>query len=435
MALVAHIPLALLLKRSPELSTLHALGTLALGVLWATQRPRLDRAIYVVAYLAGAEILWRMTRADVFWEYGKYSITLLLGLLLLRSGRQTRLSTLAVIYFLLLLPACISTIDTLGWGEPARSAVSFNLSGPLSLAVAVMFFSGYRAPNLRLDWLLESMLLPITGILALAMYGTLTAEHITFGTQANFITSGGYGPNQVAAILGLGAVLALLLSLHSRESGLRWIFAGLSFLFLVQAVLTFSRGGVFNVAVCVALLGFHYIRDRHQRGAFVLLFLVLGPITANLVLPRLDAWTEGRLKERFQSFDTTGRKDIAASELELWSENPFIGVGTGMSSYARYYRGLGGAAAHTEFTRLLAEHGSFGAVAVLILLYICFHAYRSAPDVVARAWVAILTGWAFVEMAHAAMRIAAISLLVGMATIRWARPGGPPISRRPPATG
>ncbi|MCP4655053.1 MAG: hypothetical protein GY856_06495 [bacterium] len=432
-ALVAHVPLALLLKRSSQLSTLHALGTLALGILWATQRRRPDRAIYVTAYIAGAEILWRMTGADVFWEYGKYAITLMLGLLVLRSARQSRLSTLAVIYFLLLLPSCISTLDALGWSQAARGAISFNLSGPLSLAVAVMFFSGYRARNLRIDWLLQSMLLPITSVLALAIYSTLTAEHINFGTQANLVTSGGYGPNQVSAILGLGAVLALLLSLHSPDTGSRWIFAGLSALFLVQAVLTFSRGGVFNVAICVALLGLHYIRDRRKRRAFAVLFLVLAPIAANFVLPRLDAWTGGRLKERFQSFDTTGRKDIAVSELELWSENLVVGVGTGMSSYARSQHGQRKVAAHTEFTRLLAEHGSLGAVALLVLLYVGFHAYRAAPDVVARAWVAVLTGWAFTEMAHAAMRIAAISLLVGMATFRWARPSPPRISRRPTA--
>lgn len=424
--LLAHAPLALALQRSSQLATLHALGTLALGVYWATQRRRLDRAVYTTAYLAGAEVLWRMTAADVFWEYGKYAITLMLGLLILRIRPHNRLTALAAVYFLLLVPSCIPTVAALGWTMEARQAVSFNLSGPLSLAVAVMFFSGFAAPQIRIDRLLRSLLYPIAGILTLAAYSTVTAENLSFTRESNFVTSGGFGPNQVSAMLGLGAVVALLLALHALDTTSRWIFAGLSGLFLVQAVLTFSRGGIFNVAVCIGVLGFHYIQDRRMRRTFVALFVVVVPIGYKFVLPRLDEWTGGMLRERYASIDPTGRTEIAASELEIWGQHPVAGVGVGMSRHIRTARDLGAASAHTEFTRLLAEHGSVGAAALVVLFVIGWLAYRSAPDAVARAWVALLCGWAVAEMAHAAMRIATIGFLFGLATMPWT-----PALRRP----
>ena len=77
------------------------------------------------------------------------------------------------------------------------------------------------------------------------------------------------------------------------------------------------------------------------------------------------------------------------------------------------------AAAHTEYSRLLAEHGSAGALALLILLLILWKAYWRAPSAFARAWTASLAAWSLVEMGHAAMRIAAISFIFGLALIRW----------------
>src|SRR5215212_5421371 len=75
--LIAHIPLAFLLRQSAALATLHALATLGIGLLWACFDRRQERTVYVIAYITGAEVLWRMTDARVFWEFGKYAIVLI----------------------------------------------------------------------------------------------------------------------------------------------------------------------------------------------------------------------------------------------------------------------------------------------------------------------------------------------------------------------
>jgi O-antigen ligase len=127
------------------------------------------------------------------------------------------------------------------------------------------------------------------------------------------------------------------------------------------------------------------------------------------------------LQERYSSTSAGLRQTLVEEDLELWKENPVLGVGPGMSKY--YRASLLGmeVASHTEFTRLLSEHGTFGLLALLVLVAIAGLAYLRAPSALEKAWVSALGGWAFIEMSHSAMRIVAISILFGLAMVQWRR--------------
>ena len=73
-----------------------------------------------------------------------------------------------------------------------------------------------------------------------------------------------------------------------------------------------------------------------------------------------------------------------------------------------------GTAAHTEITRLLAEHGLFGLIAVLLLMGLAVRAWIKAPDAVARGFVAACVVWSLTEMGHSAMRIAVTAFVFGL---------------------
>ena len=55
---------------------------------------------------------------------------------------------------------------------------------------------------------------------------------------------------------------------------------------------------------------------------------------------------------------------ILLADLELWARNPILGVGPGMAAWGREEILDARISAHTEFSRLLAEHGLFGAAAL-----------------------------------------------------------------------
>jgi O-antigen ligase len=416
-----HAPMAVALRAMATVPRFHALGVLALGVWWATLGRRPGWAVAAAAYIAGAEILWRMTGTGLFWEFGKYSASLILLLVFLRLPAHRTTSWGALLYLALLIPSAGITIQQLGLSL-SRDAISFNLSGPFSLALAVLLFSSVQASSaIDLELIVYSLLAPTLGVLAVCTYATLSAGAIRFYAESNYVTSGGFGPNQVSAVLGLGALLSLLLALQSRQVWRRAAFLGLTLWFLVQGVLTFSRGGVLNAVICIGFLLIHLVRQPRVRVTALAVLVLFAFLGAAVIFPRLNEYTGGALQERYSSTAAGVRQTLVEDDLALWKENPALGVGPGMSKY--YRSSLLGmeVASHMEFTRMLSEHGTFGLLALLVLIGIAGAAYLRAPSALEKAWVSALSGWAFIEMSHSAMRIVAISILFGLATVQWKR--------------
>src|SRR5437667_4201099 len=182
----AHVPLALLMRRYPDLATWHALATLAIGLWWAGSRNRPDRAIYVCAYITGAEVLWRMVGAQVFWEFAKYAVAVVFIVAILR-GRRLRPPIPILVYFLLLLPSAgmlLADSDLMS----ARNDISFNLSGPFTLMISAWFFSRQTLTRQTMLRLFVALIGPIIGIASITFYATLTARSIHFGNESNLIT-------------------------------------------------------------------------------------------------------------------------------------------------------------------------------------------------------------------------------------------------------
>jgi O-antigen ligase len=68
-----------------------------------------------------------------------------------------------------------------------------------------------------------------------------------------------------------------------------------------------------------------------------------------------------------------------------------------------------GIAAHTEYSRLLAEHGLLGLFAIILLFFMAIRAFWHAPTAQAKGLTVAFMGWSLIEMLHQAMRLAAIS--------------------------
>jgi len=412
---IVHVVLAFLMRNYQLLSTLHALVTFGIGVWTALTAKDLKSVIPIAAYIMGAEVLWRMTDAGVFWEFGKYATIAILVIAILRK-RKIEKAFLPILFFIVLIPSIILTINALGFTERAQQFISFNLSGPLAASVCMVFFRQHRFKSNEMQSWIWPAVYPILGILTLAAYSTLTATEIYFGDESVFITSGGYGPNQVSAVLGLGALLLVMLAISGEKKG-RFLGIIFSLAFITQSFLTFSRGGVYNFAIGIIAAMLHLLRKPNRSVRRGLVVLIIGIIIIVLIFPQLEQFTGGMLSQRFTDLNVTSREDLAKADLQLFLDNPIFGVGPGMALYRR--QGTVIAAAHTEYTRLLAEHGLGGVIALLILVILLAKSYFKAPDPTTRAWVVALAVWPMIEMTLAAMRVVAISFLLGMAMIGW----------------
>jgi O-antigen ligase len=413
--LLLHVPLALLMKLVPMVGTIHALLVGVIGLIWAWNGRRLAEVACIGAYIAGSEVIWRSVGAAVFWEYGKYASMFIFVLALARSGWR-QVPPLPSAYVLALMPATLVTLLTESLSD-AKNMISFNLSGPLALAVSVVFFQRVQLSGRQFLRVLIAFLAPILGIVAIILLGLASAP-VAFGRQSNVEASGGFGANQVSALLGMGCVVAFLCVLE-RKVPWRWkaLFFALVLIFGVQSALTFSRAGLYyaatSIAVCCLLL-MKNLRAALQMLAAVLLLYSVGCF---IIYPRLDQYTGGALSARFEDTNLSGRAEIMDADLRIMAEHPIFGIGVGraMSERARFFKGL---AAHTEFTRLLAEHGFFGGVAVVLLVIMGIqHVTRAHAR---RAVAAALVTYSFCFMSGNGMRMVLPAFAFGLASVCWA---------------
>lgn len=414
---LAHAVLGAMLIGS-SLATPIATLALGAGLVLAIRNP--ENGPYVAAYAAGSELVWRMSQADIPWESAKYVAILALMASLRQNFRWTPITTLAVSYFALLLPSVLLTFQELPLHD-ARTRTAFNLSGPATIMIAVAAFSCLPLEQFRPLRLLGAFLIPIFGVSSKIFLGIAQTEEIVFEAEASFATSGGYGPNQVATLLGGATLACVLVGLQTRNRSYRALFLALAGGLLVQGVLTFSRGGVYAALLAVAVLMIHLLLRPRQAARLFPVVIALGLVLWFFVLPRADAWTGGMLSERFQSFDPARRQQLATSDFELFSEHPLAGVGPGMAAYKRREPSLIGYAAHTEITRAISEHGTLGILSILCLLTASGMAYLRAPSPGTRAWVASLVAWALANTMTAAMRLSVVPFILGLAFIDFSR--------------
>jgi hypothetical protein len=210
---------------------------------------------------------------------------------------------------------------------------------------------------------------PVVGVAAITLFTTYTIDNIAFRTASNFATSGGFGPNQVSAVLALGFLMSffILFLWPSRD---RLFLAVLFFLlpvFLVQSAMTFSRTGIYLAFGSVLAGSVYLLKSRRARFSLFAGTTTLAILAFVFVLPALESFTAGMLGARFQEIDTTNRIAIMQHEFATWEKNPGFGVGLGMARFDRAE--FDDSASHTEYSRLLAEHGLLGLTALCVLLF------------------------------------------------------------------
>ena len=336
---LAHIPLAMMMRTAPAFATAHAIASALIGLTYAATTRRIRYAAIAAGYMVGCEVLWRMNKADVFWEFGKYSLVAFLLIGLFRMRRR-RISPIAVMYFAFLLPSVALSFSSFDL-DYARQEVSFYLSGPLAIAVAAIFMSNVTMSRNELLATFVAIVAPVVGICALSFISTASRDDIEFVNGANFVTSGGFGPNQVSAMLGLAAMLLILIMVERKLTWfVRLPMFALAAALAAQSALTFSRGGIMISLAGLCGAAFYWLRGSRRGRATVLVVGGLGFLLGNYVIePQLESFTKGKLSARYESTKSSGRELFVASELNLFEENPILGVGPGGGMRSRAERG------------------------------------------------------------------------------------------------
>lgn len=422
LVLAAHVLLGLVCPRSPWISTAQGALAFGYGLYLVVSRAPLEKIAYVGAYLAGSEVLWRMSNSKLFWEFGKYSIAALFMLAWFRLPNRKK-SDLALIYFVLLLPSLVMTFVGLPFGV-ARREVSFNLSGPFALMVCACFFVNVGLTTDKLHRLFLAFMAPATSIMTVAAYGILTASNLTFGRNSNFATSGGYGPNQVASILGMAALLAIYMLIQAKKVRFATVLVvgAAAAALAAQSAMTFSRGGLMGAGLVGALGAVFMARTREQRIRLLGMGVLAYVVWILAVFPLLDDFTGGALGKRFNDGNVSRRDRLVYADLQIFAENPVFGLGPGTAMEERErISGIG--IAHTEFTRLLSDHGSLGLAAMGMLFLVVIQKLLTLNSPIGRCMAVSMISWTLLYMMINGMRLAAAPFFFGLGCAQYVSGG------------
>ena len=383
-----------------------------------------NEALIAAAYIVGSEVFLRMTGGNPLYEISKYGVIIFILIGMYYSG----FSKGAVPYWLfllLLVPSVIISTFTLNFDTDVRKAIAFNISGPVCLGLASLYTFRRKIALAEINNILLSMGLPIITCMVYLNFYTPNVQEVITGTESNFQTSGGYGPNQVATILGLGMFIffsKVILDSKTRFQIILNLIIALNITY--RGILTFSRGGMITgFLMIVLLLVFLYVKSN-LRGRVKLNYIIV-----LLVFALFATWTYtsfqtgGLIDKRYSNQDAagrakqsqfTGREDIAQNEIDMFLKNPVLGVGVGKGAEIREDETGIKVLSHDEITRMLAEHGSLGVVALLLLFFTPLVLYLENKF---NMFLLCFVAFWFLTINHAAMRTAAPAFVYSLSLL------------------
>lgn len=377
-----------------------------------------ERIWYGIAASPVIEVWSRMVKGAVMVdEIGKYYLLFCIILLLIhhvKEHSEKPVHKVGGLLIVLLIPSLFVNLSTFD-----REQWVFNILPTLELAFLMMLVAREHWDIERFARTIQFGAMPVIFIAVYLVIKTPSLSDVSFMLGANFKTAGG-ATNQVATVLGLGILYLVLLVLMKRPLMAKWLCYSLIAFLLFRSFLTFSRGGVFATAAAIALaIGFAMIANRKTFIRYAVVMLALG-ITGALVFDKVDEISGHKLSQRYRGETiatlsgeqektwhkvTSGRSTLVMADWYIFRDYPLFGVGPGGAKSLRNNLGAPqDSAAHTEFTRLLSEHGIGGLLATLVLLLFPFYWVSKQRY---RLWMGIsaaLFCMAVLTATHSAMR-------------------------------
>jgi O-antigen ligase len=423
---IIHLLIGLLIYFVPFVSKLYAISIILIGYRYVVLRKNANNeALFVAAYIVGAEVFLRMTEGNLFEQFAKYGVMgiLLIGMIY-RGFSKNALPYW--IFGLLLLPAIFLSFFTLNFDTDIRKAITFNIIGPITLMVSAIYCYQRKISFEQIKTIINMLAYPLMATLVYMYLYTPSVKDVVTNTESNFETSGGFGPNQVSTILGLGIFLFFVkIVLSSKTVLIRNINVLFFVIITFRGIVTFSRGGVitgFVMIIIVVLLLLYYTKS--QAKSKVVMLVVFGLFALVGIWSYSSIQTSGLIDKRYANQDArgreklsklTGRERLIESEFKMFLDNPIFGIGVGKNKEYRLETTGIDAASHNEITRMLAEHGMFGLFGLIILLITPMVLYLNNQQ---NIFVFSFVVFWILTINHAAMRLAAPAFVYALSLLK-----------------
>lgn len=426
MLIGAHILIGMMVYIFPPFSKLYGISILLGGLYIALKTKNQNHEIlYACGYIVGSEVFLRMTHGNLIYEFSKYGVMgfILLGMYYKGFSRN------AIPYWLflvLLVPGIILGTYNLNYDTDLAKIISFNISGPLCLGLTALYTYTRKISIEGIHKVMLCMALPTIACTTYLIFYTPSIRDTITGTMSNFEASGGFGPNQVSTILGLGAFIFFTrVFFASRTKLMLLVNLALALIISYRGLITFSRGGIVTCVVMLIILVFvTYIKVGRQSRGKLNALIVLFSLALFAVWSYSSFETGGLIEKRYANQDAagrvkksrfTGRERISESEIGFFLSSPVFGIGVGKGLEKRQDETGQTVLSHNEITRMMAEHGSLGILGLLILFGTPFFLYL---DNKLHIYMACFVFFWLLTINHAAMRTAAPAFVYALSILK-----------------
>ena len=422
-----HIAIAILIYFIRPLSLVYAISIPLIGFYYVFKtKNKNNEVLYISAYIVGSEVFLRMTDGNFLYESSKYGVMVFSALGMYYSGFSKN-SIPFWIYLILLLPGVIVATETLNLDTNIRKAIAFNISGPACLGIASIYCYNRKILLSQLNDILLSLGLPIFATTIYLILYTPDLKDILTGTGSNSATSGGFGPNQVATILGIGIfVFFSRLVLESKSKLLFFINLVILFNITYRGLVTFSRGGILTgFIMIIILLAYLFINTKEQGRFNISRLFIFMSIIFFMTWIYTSSQTGGLIDKRYANKDAagrvkesnlSGREQIWNSEIDDFLDNPVFGIGVAKALEIREEKSGGLIiASHSEISRTLAEHGMMGILALLVVFFTPIFLFLDNKQ---HIYIFCFVLFWLLTINHAAMRIAASAFVYSLSLLK-----------------
>ena len=424
--ILLHIIIGFVIFLAPFTAKIYGLLIILIGFLVVLfSKNNNNQVLMVSAYIVGSEALLRMTEGGISYEFSKYGVMIFILIGMYYSG----FSKNAIpywIYILVLIPGVIVATETLNLTTNIRNTIAFNISGPICLGIAAIYTYQRKIKLDTLNFIFLCCGLPIISTAIYIMLYTPDLKEVLVNTGSNYFTSGGFGPNQVATILGLGIFIFFSRFLLVSKTKFLFLVNVIIFLFIAyRGLITFSRGGIITGIVMILILIFIVFINSKNQGKYKINFLIMFLfILLSSVWVFTSNITDGLIDKRYANQDAkgrdkesqlSGREEIFNGEMMLFMENPIFGVGVAKGMELRKEASGMTIASHNEISRILAEHGTFGIIALLITFFTPLILYLDNKQ---NIYVLCCILFWLLTINHAAMRLAAPAFIYSLSLLK-----------------
>lgn len=421
-----HIVIGLGLFYFPYFPKIYGYTIIFAGILYVVNsQNRNNEVLFAAAYIVGSEVALRMTDGNPVYEFSKFGVMIFILIGIYYSGISKN-AIMYWIFLILLIPGVIITSVELNYTISLRKEISFNVSGPVCLGLSALYTYSRKITLNQLSNILLCVGLPVISSTIYLMLFTPNIRDVITGTDSNGLTSGGFGPNQVSTILGLGMFVFVSRLIYFSYTKFLFLINLIITLFIsFRGLVTFSRGGIITgLVMIVALILMTYPKINQAARAKMHYMIVF------VIIAFFSVWvfslnqTNGLIENRYTNKDAagrvkesnlSGRAELASDEVDSFLQNPVFGVGVGRNMEQRLHKTGVLIVSHNEITRMLAEHGSLGILGLLILFLTPLILYADNKYNV--YLLCCITFW-LLTINHAAMRLAAPAFIYSLSLLK-----------------